>query len=568
MSPLAHFTARYLAAAMGFSLAINIALLAPSLFMLQVYDRVLVTRSLETLTMLGLLALVTVATYGVLERVRGRLLSMLGMALEQRFGPPLLQQQWQAVARGVQDAVQIDHFKELSSLRAALAGPAVTALFDTPWLPAYLLLIAAFEFRLGLLAGACAAVLLALTWLNGRFVRASLPATQAEARAQQRWLDAAAANAEVVTALGMGPGLAARWLARASTLHERLLSASGRTAALGAATRSFRQAVLVLMMSLGAYLVVHDGFSAGVLIACTVILGRALGPVEQLVAGWSQLTEARLAWQRLDQALRRVEDAAPGLALPRPQGQLAVHQLGYALPGTGRWLLRQVALEVRPGEVLAVLGGSGAGKTTLARLLAGVLPPSSGVVRLDGADIRQLRPELLGPALGYLPQDVELFPGSVADNIARFSTTPGGLDGEAVVGAAQAAGAHELISRLPQGYDTPVGEGGRQLSGGQRQRVALARALYGDPALVVLDEPDASLDAEGEEALIGTLQRLRERGAAVVVVTQRRRLVSAADKLIVLREGMVERVGTRGDAAQGRAAEVAGRARPGAEEQA
>lgn len=578
MNALTQFLKPRLGRAAVFSLFINLALLAPSLFMLQVYDRVLVTRSVETLVMLVVLAGATLVAFGALDQVRSRLLTLLGMAMEQRFGPALLAWMIPAQARQLVPA-GADPLRDLGTLRAFLSGPAVVALFDAPWAPLYLLLIGLFDWRLGALGTVSALALLAVTWLNERAVRQGLDQALGQARAAARWAERSVQNAEVVTALGMTPALTRRWADQTGALHEQSLRVSQATGWLGASSKALRQGVQVLMLGLGAWLVIHEGATPGVMIATTVLLGRALAPVEQLIGGWKALTEARLALARVNAQLARVEAEPDRTRLPRPTGRVRVEQLAHATPDSGRVLLRGVNFEMAPGELVAVVGGSGAGKTTLARLLVGVLRASSGTVRLDGADLAQYDPHALGRALGYLPQDVELFAGTVAENIARFSdpadlapvapepppdpgavaaatggAAPGATlavaDGPAaevsaaVIAAARAAGAHELILRLPQGYDTLVGEGGSRLSGGQRQRVALARALFGDPALVVLDEPDASLDAEGEEALVRALVALKARGAAVVTVTQRRRLLSVADRVMVMRDGGIERLGT------------------------
>lgn len=539
-SSLQHFVRPHLVWALGFSLVINLALLTPSLFMLQVYDRVLVTRSVETLVMLLLLAGVSLAVFGALDQIRTRLLTMLGMSLERRYGPGLLGQLIVANAR--QSSVELaDGLKDLASVRTFLSGPGVVALFDAPWALIYLAIIALFDPRLGALAALAALVLLALTWANNRLVRQGLAQIQDASRATARWADRCMQNAEVVTALGMGEAMTQRWAAQSINVQDATLAATSLSGKLAAVSRTARQAVQVLMLSAGAWLVIREGATPGVMIATTIILGRALAPVEQIIGGWQSLAEARMAHRRLQALLDRPVEGEVATALPAPTGRLDVEMLGHASAQTGRVLLRQVNFKAEPGELVAVVGGSGAGKTTLARLLVGVLKASGGTVRLDGADIRQYDPRALGAALGYLPQDVELFAGTVAENIARFTS----VESSQIVAAAQAAGAHELILRFPLGYDTPVGEGGRLLSGGQRQRVALARALFGDPALVVLDEPDASLDSEGEDALVAALQRLRTRGATVVAVTQRRRLLSVADRVLVLRDGAIERTVVR-----------------------
>ena len=524
-----------------FSLVINLALLAPSLFMLQVYDRVLVTRSVETLVMLLALTGLTLLLFGFLDRVRSRLLSLLGMTLERRVGPLVLSQLIVGHARQSTSGLQ-DGLRDLATLRAFLSGPGVVAVFDTPWALIYLALIAAFDWRLGLMAAAAMVVLLALTVLNHRWVRVGMTAVQEDARAAQRLAERSLQNAEVVTAQGMSEALAARWSRLTVRSQEQSLAMGARTGGLNSLSKTVRQFVQVLMLSLGAWLVIREGATPGLMIATTIILSRALSPVEQLIGGWGALNEARVAYARLRSLLAAAPLASVATALPRPRGVLAVESLSHVSAQTGRPLLRQVSFQAQPGELVAVVGASGAGKTTLARLLVGVLKPSAGAVRLDGADLRQYDPRLLGASLGYLPQDVELFAGSVAENIARLAEA---VDSAAVVAAAQAAGAHELILRLPQGYDTPVGDGGNLLSGGQRQRVALARAFFGEPALIVLDEPDASLDAEGEEALATALLGQASRGATVIAVTQRRRLLGLAHRVLVMRDGQIERTVAR-----------------------
>lgn len=557
-SPLRSLAWRQLLWAAGFSLAINLLLLTPSLFMLQVYDRVLVTRSVETLTMLLLLSAVALAAFGALDQVRSRLLTTVGASLERRFGPKVLEHLVLEQARQLPGSYA-DGLRDLGTLRGFLSGAGIVALFDAPWSLIYLGLIAAFDWRLGFLAFSAALLLLLLTWLNARQVRAAMVASQDMARASNRLAERCLVNAEVVTALGMSGALTRRWRAMTVALQDRTLAVGAQSGVLNGVSRALRQFVQVAMLSLGAWLVIHEGATPGVMIATTIILGRALAPIEQIIGGWQAMAEARLAYERLSAWLARTAAATPAMSLPRPQGHLSAENLGYAAGPDGRVLLRAVNLAAAPGALLAVVGGSGAGKTTLARLLVGVLRPTAGTVRVDGADIRQHDPRSLGAAMGYLPQDVELFAGTVAENIARFTEA----SGEAVIEAATLAGAHAMILRLPQGYDTPVGEGGRQLSGGQRQRVALARAVFGQPSIVVLDEPDASLDAEGEEALVTAIQALKARQVNVVAVTQRRRLLSIADQVLVLRDGVVERAVARNDNA-GQAAALAGQAAGGA----
>jgi PrtD family type I secretion system ABC transporter len=520
-----------------FSLVINLALLAPSIFMLQVFDRVLATRSVETLLVVGAIAVATLMLMGVLEFLRSRALGGVGVLLEQEHGPRLLGQLLRAAAHPGRQGY-LDGMRDLATVRAFLGGPGVVALFDAPWTVIYLLLIYLFHPALGLLATVFTALLVLLAWFNERTTRAAIGQLTDSSRRAGRLVDGALRNAEVVRALGMQPAMSGRWLAQTQRSHGLQLELGRGGGAINAVSRVTRQLVQVAMLGYGAYLVIHDNATPGVMLATTIILARAMAPVEMLIANWKGLVEARSAFARLREVLAAPAEGAVGTELPRPAGRLAVEGLRFVPAGSERALLHGVSLQAEPGQVLAVIGPSGSGKTTLARLLCGVTEPSAGVVRLDGADLRNWDPVRRGSWIGYVPQDVELFDGSVSENIARM----GPVDSAAVLTAAQHAHVHELLLRLPHGYDTPVGEGGNRLSGGQRQRVALARALYGQPALVVMDEPDASLDADGEQALLETIRGLRERRVTVVVVTQRRAVLSVADRVVVMRDGAIERI--------------------------
>lgn len=520
-----------------FSLAINLALLAPSIFMLQVFDRVLATRSVETLLVLSVIAVTTLALMGVLEFFRARALTGIGVMLEQEHGPRILAQLLRSAARQGGRSY-LDGMRDLAVVRGFLGGPGVLAFCDAPWTLVYLVLIYLFHPALGVLATVFTALLVLLAWLNERSTRATIGRLTDSSRQAGRLVDGALRNAEVITALGMQPAMTTRWGTQTDRSHHLQLDLSRAGGAISALSRFTRQLVQVAMLGYGAYLVIHDHATPGVMLAATIILARAMAPVEMLIGSWKTLVEARAALGRLRAVLAAATEGAVGTELPRPSGRLVVEGLVFTPPGGNRPLLQGVSLQAEPGQVLAVIGASGSGKTTLARLLAGVTLPGAGAVRLDGADLRNWDPVRLGAWVGYVPQDVELFDGSVAENIARM----GPIDSDAVLLAAQQAQVHELLLRLPQGYDTPVGEGGSRLSGGQRQRVALARALYGQPALVVMDEPDASLDGDGEQALLETIRGLRARGVTVVVVTQRRAVLTVADRVVVMKEGSIERI--------------------------
>jgi PrtD family type I secretion system ABC transporter len=533
---------RYFVYAGLFSLAINALLLVPAIYMLQVFDRVLSSRSEETLVMLSVAALLALAMMAALDVVRARLLAACGVVLDRRLGPQVLEGLLAQTAR-LSGAEHLNGLRDVATLRNFLVGAGVVALFDAPWLPLFLLLIYLFHPVLGAVALGGAVLMLALAVLNERLTHAPLEQVLAAGRRAGRFVDAAAGNAETVNALGMQSAVTRRWQSlNEAALGEQAL-ASGLGATFAGLTKFTRQFIQMAMLGIGAYLVIVQHLSAGVMIAATLILGRALAPVEMLVAGWRHLVEVRGAWRRLEQLFAANPPSQPGTPLPVPQGRLAAERVVYGFAGADRPALRGVSFELQPGESLGVIGPTAAGKSTLARLAVGVWKPASGAVRLDGADVAAWEREALGPHIGYVPQAVGLFAGTVAENIARLGTP----DGEAVVRAAQRAHAHDMILRLPKGYDTQVGEAGAALSPGQRQRVALARALFGEPRLVVLDEPNANLDAQGDEALLRTLRDLKESRVTVLVVAHRPSLLAGVDKLLVLKDGVAELFGPRAE---------------------
>jgi len=436
--------------------------------------------------------------------------------------------------------------RDVTVLRGFVSGPGLVALFDAPWMLMYVGLIYLFNPLLGELALASAAVLMLLAWGNERATRAGVERAQDQGRELARFVDGVMRSAEPVRALGMASAIGARWRAASRRLQVLQLTTQRAGSLASSTTRFFRQGVQVAMMGVAAWLVIEQKATPGVMVAVTVILGRALAPVETLIAQWKSLVEARAALHRLDRLLApeapRHFDALPALT-----GAIVLENLGYAAPGTTRPILHGINATIVAGEIVAVVGPSGSGKSTLARLITGALPATAGSVRVDGADIAQWTPEALGRQVGYVPQEVALLAGTVAENIARFSD---GAQDE-VVDAATRAHAHELIVQLRDGYLTPVGEGGQMLSGGQRQRVALARALYGRPRVVVLDEPNACLDTAGEQALAQTLAGLRKGGVTVVLVTQRTQVLALVDRIFELRDGALDRIGVRQDKSAG-----------------
>jgi PrtD family type I secretion system ABC transporter len=525
-----------------FSLAINLLLLAPPLYMLQVFDRVLSSRSEETLVVLTVAAVVALAFMALLDVLRARLLVAAGVVLDRRLGPEVLDGLIAQSAK-LAGGAYLNGLRDVATLRGFLSGAGLLAVLDAPWLPLFVALIFLFHPVLGAVALAGAALMVALAVVNERVTRKAVDEAQARSRRAGRFIDVNVRNAEVVAALGMLGAVTRRWRGlNDAALQEQ----SGVNCALGAfsgLTKFVRQFIQLAMLAVGASLVVTHDLTAGLMIAATIILGRALAPVEALVAGWRSLAEARGAWRRLRDLLKATAAGESHTDLPGPEGRLDVEQVSFKLQGTERPIVRGVSFSLRPGEALGLIGPSASGKSTLVRLALGVWKPSSGSVRLDGADVAAWPRERLGPHLGYLPQDVELFGGTVAENIARLAEP----DAAEVIHAAKRAHVHELILRLPKGYDSDIGEGGQSLSPGQRQRIALARALYGRPRLVVLDEPNANLDHEGDAALLSALQTLKEEGVTVIIVAHRPSLLRGVDKLLVLREGVVDMFGPRGD---------------------
>jgi PrtD family type I secretion system ABC transporter len=525
-----------------FSLAINLLLLAPPLYMLQVFDRVLSSRSEETLVVLTVAAVVALGFMGLLDVLRARLLVAAGVVLDRRVGPEVLAGLLAQSAK-LAGAAYLNGLRDVSTLRGFLSGAGLLAVLDAPWLPLFVALIFLFHPVLGVVAFVGAVLMVALAVVNERVTRKAVDEAQGRSRRAGRFIDVNVRNAEVVAALGMLSAVTRRW----QRLNDAALQEQSKVgcafSTFSGLTKFVRQFVQLAMLAAGAFLVVSQDLTAGLMIAATIILSRALAPVETLVAGWRSLAEARGAWLRLSDLLKaNVADEAH-TDLPVPEGRLEVEQVSFKLKDAERPIIRGVSFALRPGEALGVIGPSASGKSTLVRLALGVWRPSSGTVRLDGADVASWPRESLGPHLGYLPQDVELFAGTVADNIARL----GEPDAAEVIRSAKRAHVHELILRLPKGYDSDIGEGGQALSPGQRQRIALARALYGRPRVVVLDEPNANLDHEGETALLRTLQTLKGEGVTVIIVAHRPSLLRGVDKLLVLREGVVEAFGPRSE---------------------
>ena len=522
-----------------FSFVINLILLVPPLYMIQVFDRVLVSRSQETLLMLTMGAVGMLVMLFFLDSLRSALLLSAGGMIDRLLGERVISALIQNAGK-VNRAESVHGLRDVSLLRNFLGGASIIALFDLPWGIFFVLFTFFFHVLLGVIALLSVAALFALTWSNEKLNRSDLEKVQVDGRRAGQFIDQGLRNADVLNALGMRRGFVRRWERMNSPVLEGQEETGQRMGRINSLSKALRQLVQIVMMAAGAWLVIADNMTSGVMLASTIILGRALAPFESLLANWNNLVGARAAYARLKPHLEQ-KLLPPEVRLPAPEGRVSVERVTLAGATADRPIIRGVAFELAAGDSLAIIGPSASGKSSLSRLIIGIWTPTTGAVRLDGAEIAKLDRDHIGPYLGYLPQDVELFPGTVAENIARL----GELDSEAVVKAAQYAQAHELILRLPQGYETFIGGGSATLSGGQMQRIGLARALYGQPKLVVLDEPNANLDAEGEASLQQVVRRLRQDKITLVLVTHRPSLLDHIEKVLVMREGAQEAFGPR-----------------------
>ncbi len=529
----------------AFSAAINILMLTAALYMLQVYNRVLSSHSLETLTALTVMAVVALLALAILETVRSQLLIATGIWLNGRLSPVLLAASVEQAAgkRGNGGARTL---RDLEQFGNFVTGSAIFPILDAPWAPIFFAAIFLLHPWLGWLAlgGGIALFLLAvLTELVTREPVAHANSAQSKAYAQA---EAAIRNAEAIQAMGMLQAMMSTWKPLQKAAAEGQATASLRSAVLAAAARFLRLGLQIGVLGLGAYLVVHAEASPGAMVAASILMGRALAPVEQAIGTWKAVVSARSAYQRLSGVAGARREEAPILPLPRPEGRLVVENVIVAREGGGEPILKGVSFQLEPGEVLAVIGPSAAGKTSLARLIVGAATAGHGRVLLGGMDVAQWATADRGQHVGYLPQDIELFSGTVAENIARFQEV-NEQSFRDVVRAACEAGVHELIKGLPKGYHTEIGEAGAVLSGGQRQRIALARALYRDPAFLLLDEPNSNLDRDGEQALSNALQGLKAAGRTIVLITHRSNMMESVDKVLVLQRGQIDLFGPRSD---------------------
>lgn len=523
-----------------FSLFINLLMLLPAIYMMQVYDRVLMSNSTSTLLMLTLLAVGLFVMLGALEWIRSQILirvsTRFDVLLNERLYRVLFRQ---ALVSGGKTSAQ--PLGDLLVLRQFLTGNGLFAFFDAPWIPVYVALLFLFHTTFGLVALVSALLLIMLAVWNERATHDDLEQANRVSVESANITARNLRNAEVVHALGMLPNLMARWKDKQQRLIMLQAIASEKAGLIAALSKTYRLTIQSLILGLGAWLAIEKQITPGLMIGGSILLGRALAPIDLMIGSWKQFLSARTAYERLNTLLAQFPVEADPMPLPAPKGALRGEQVVVAPPGAKVAVLKGLNFAIEAGTFVALIGASASGKSTLARAILGIWPVANGAIRLDGAEVGQYDRSTLGVHIGYLPQDIELFDGTIADNIARF----GELEPDRVVIAAKAAGVHEMILHLPQGYDTEIGGSGGVLSAGQRQRVGLARALYGEPVLIVLDEPNSNLDDQGEQALAQALLALKRRGCTVIVITHRLGILGLVDRIMLLNEGLLIMDGPR-----------------------
>ncbi len=527
--------------AAAFSLVINLLMLTPTIYMLQLYDRVLSSRSEETLVMLTLLVVAIFITQGALEWVRSQILVRVSVKLESLLNKRLFIIAYkQSLYTGGQQASG-QALDDLTSLRQFLTGNGLFAFFDAPWLPFYVVLMFLFHPYFGWVAISAASVLIILAIINEKITHKVLEEANGLAAQGRALVNKNLRNAEVIESMGMLESIHQRWLKGSEKVLFLQALASSRAGLITAMSKTLRMMFQSLVLGLGAYLAIQQEISPGLMIAGSILLGRALAPIDLMIGSWKGFIMARAQYVRLNTLLLNIPEDKEKMSLPEPKGSLQIEQAVVAPPGVKTAVIKGVSLTINAGDSVGIIGPSGAGKSTLVRALLGIWPAASGKIRLDGADVFAWDRMELGPYIGYLPQDIELFEGTISENIARF----GELDAEKVIAAAKMSDVHELILRLPEGYDTVIGRAGGNLSGGERQRIGLARALYGSPKLVVLDEPNSNLDEQGEIALAKALVQLKQAQVTAIIVTHRNRVLGSVDKLLMLKEGQLVAYGPR-----------------------
>ncbi len=532
-------------AAIGlFSCFINILMLTGALFMLQIYDRVLPSRSVPTLIGLVVLALALFAFLGALDFLRGRLLVRVGAFLDERLSPKIYEAVVRMPLRSVRQGDGLQPIRDFDQIRSFLSGLGPTALFDLPWLPIYLAICFAFHFWIGMTALVGAIILLSLAAATEYWVREPLKAAARLGMQRNNIGEASYRNAEVLSAMGMGARMGERWSAANKKYIEHQQGATDISGGLGSVSRVLRMVLQSALLAVGAVLVLYNEATPGVIIAGSILGARAVAPVEIAIANWRQFVNARQSWERLNRLLAAFVAGPPPLALPAPKSLLSVENVSVTPPGERKIVVQDATFQIKAGSAVGIIGPNAAGKSSLARAIVGVWPAVRGTIRLDGAALDQWSAEALGIHVGYLPQDVELFAGSVKQNISRFEPEPKADD---IIAAAKAAAVHDMILRLPNGYDSEIGEGGIALSAGQRQRIALARALYKNPFMVVLDEANSNLDGEGEAALSHAIASVRRRGGIAIVVALRPKALDECDLAMFVAGGQIKAFGPKAE---------------------
>lgn len=531
------------AATIVFSFFANLLMFVGPLYMLQVYDRVLTSRNEMTLVMLTVIAIAMLISYGLLELIRTRLLVRAGLQFDEIVANPVFHRvvKQKTVLPGGHAQVALS---DIDRVREFMTGHGILAFFDAPWVPIFLALCFAFHPWLGMVATGGAVIIFGLALANEFITRRALVDAGEAAQGASSFANATMQNAEVIQALGMEEQLTSRWSKRHEDMLLNQALGSDRAGLIMATSKFIRMSLQIAILAVGAFLAIHQEISPGVMIAASIIMGRALSPVEQAVGQWKQFVGARTSHKRLKLLFENMPDDEEHVDLPTPVGELSVEGLFANLPGTHDTLLRGITFALHSGEVLTIVGPSGSGKTTLVRHLVGAAIPTGGAVRLDGTELQHWNPRQLGHHMGYLPQDVKLFGGTIAENISRFEENPNDAD---IIAAAKLAGAHELIQRLSNGYNTDVGDRGMFLSGGEKQRIGLARAVYRAPCLIVLDEPASNLDNVGEQALAACVRDLKAMGKTVILITHKANLLGLSDKTLMLVNGMVEKFAPTSD---------------------
>lgn len=523
------------------SFFINLLLFVSPLYMLQIYDRVMSSRSEVTLYMLTLAAGIMIMVMALLEFVRTRLLVRTGVRLDEGLNGRIFTAVFKRSVRARPGMSGSGALRDLDTVREFFTAGGILTMCDAPWAPLFIFVAFVFHPVLGYFILGSAILIFILAVANDLATRPVLMLSMRHSNQASGFAEGALRNAEVLEAMGMMPQMTRRWQIRHGYALASQALASDRGGVLFAISKFTRMFLQTTVLGVGAYLAIYQEISPGAVIAGSILMGRALQPVEQVVQHWRSFVAARGAYTRLRDTLRETPADQVNMSLPEPKGHLSVEHVVAAPPGSKLVVLRGLNFQLKAGEILGVVGPSAAGKSTMARVIIGVWPANSGTVRLDGADVASWNREELGPHIGYLPQDVELFEGSIAENICRF----GEIDPQAIVEAAQQAGVHEMVLRMPDGYNTQIGVSGAALSGGQRQRIGLARALYGKPAFVVLDEPNSNLDQAGEQALLSAVIQLRQRGASAIVISHRVNILSGVDKILVLNNGVIDMFGPR-----------------------